>query len=440
MVHGIVAWKLSLPVKEKYMIKNKKQKLQKILCGFLCVGILLMQPGAAFASENTDKAAAPTVTATPTPIPHTEAYSEPAQTDSLEGWPTGPQIEGKSAVVMDMQTGSVIYAKNPDEKLYPASITKIMTTLLACENLDMDDTIVVSQAAAYGIEAGSSSIYADTGEVFTVEQALMAVMLESANEMSLAVAEKVSGSVKKFVELMNVRAKQLGCTGTHFNNPNGLPDKNHYTTASDMAKIAKAAWYNPLFRKFTSRDLYEIPPTNVQTETRYLLNHHKMMEGRDYAYDGVMGGKTGYTTDAGNTLVTYAKRGEMRLVTVVLNSINGAYSDTASLLDYGFDNFQKVSMKVDFGEDVVPVAGLPCEKYILKNLGDTWPFYFLHQVYVTVPKGITSDQIERVQTTQKNAVGMPTVLNEYFYDDHLVGTGIQYEREVMSDLLLNFSS
>ena len=422
------------------MLKNRKQKLRKALCGFLCIGLLVMQPGVVSASENTDNTAVPTVTATPTPVPHTEAYSEPAETDSLKGWPTGPKIEGKAAVVMDMQTGSVIYSKNPNERLYPASITKIMTTLLACENLDMNDTIVVSQAAAYGIEVGSSSIYADTGEVFTVEQALMAVMLESANEMSLAVAEKVSGSVKKFVEMMNERAKQLGCTGTHFNNPNGLPDKNHYTTASDMAKISKAAWYNPLFRKFVSKDLYEIPPTNVQKETRYLLNHHKMMEGRDYAYEGVMGGKTGYTTDAGSTLVTYAKRGEMRLVTVVLNSVYGAYSDTASLLDYGFDNFQKVSMKVDFGEDAVPVRGLPCEKYLLKNLGDTWPFYFLHQVYVTVPKGITSDQMERRQTLQKNAVGMPTVLNEYFYEDHLVGTGIQYEREVMSDLLLTFSS
>ena len=120
-----------------------------------------------------------------------------------------------------------------------------------------------------------------------VEQALMAVMLESAMRFPW-LWRKNQCSVKKFVELMNKRARELGCTGTHFNNPNGLPDKNHFTTAADMAKIADAAWHNPLFRKFVTRILYEIPPTNKFGETRYFLNHHKMMEGRDYAYEGVM--------------------------------------------------------------------------------------------------------------------------------------------------------
>ena len=107
---------------------------------------------------------------------------------------------------------------------------------------------------------------------------------------------------------MNERARQLGCTNTHFNNPNGLPDETHYTTANDMAKIARAAWYNPYFRTFTTKDLYEIPPTNKQPETRYLLNHHKMMAGRERSTRGVLGGKTGYTTAAGSTLVTFAKK------------------------------------------------------------------------------------------------------------------------------------
>ena len=126
---------------------------------------------------------------------------------------------------MDAVTDTVLYSKNADNKLYPASITKIMTALLVCENLDMNDSLTMSEAAAYGIEAGSSTIYAETGEVFTVEQAVMALMLESANEMALALAEKTSGSVKKFVELMNQRAEQLGCHNTHFNIPNGLHDE-----------------------------------------------------------------------------------------------------------------------------------------------------------------------------------------------------------------------
>lgn len=413
------------------MVKMKKQRLRKWLCSVLCAGLFISQPGLIYAEEENSQAAAE---ATLTPVPHTEYYKESADTDALTGWPEGPKIEGQSAILLDMQTGSVLYSKNADKKLYPASITKIMTTLLACENLKLEDTLVMSQAAAYGIEAGSSSIYADTGEEFTVEQALMAVMLESANEVSLAVAEKTSGSVKKFVELMNKRARELGCTGTHFNNPNGLPDKNHFTTAADMAKIADAAWHNPLFRKFVTRILYEIPPTNKFGETRYFLNHHKMMEGRDYAYEGVMGGKTGYTDDAGSTLVTYAKRGEIRLVAVVMNSINGAYADTAQLLDYGFNNFQKVSMKVDTG--TVTLRNLPGEKYLLKNCGNDMAFYYPHQIYVTVPKGFTADMMTLKRTTLESAVGMPTILNEYYYEDHMVGKGVQYEKELLSELLL----
>ena len=338
---------------------------------------------------------------------------------------------------MDAVTDTVLYSKNADEKLYPASITKIMTALLACENLDMNDTITMSQEAAYGIESGSSSIYAETGEVFTVEQALMALMLESANEMALALAEKVSGSVKKFVELMNQRAEQLGCHNTHFHNPNGLHDEKHYTTANDMMKIATAAWYNPLYRKFVTTQVYEVPPTNMQPETRYFLNHHKMMAGQSYAYDGVLGGKTGYTTNAGNTLVTYAKRGNMVLVAVVLNSTNGAFPDTASLLDYGFDNFEKVDMNVDLNP--VPARYLPSEKYLLKSMDDICPFYYIRHVYVTVPTGTDVSTLEKKQKVLPNSVGPKRIKSKYYLDGHMVGYGMQYEKEILSDLLSGIS-
>ena len=220
-------------------------------------------------------------------------------------------------------SGTVLYSKNADKAQYPASITKIMTGLLGCENLDPSAKFTMTESAARSItESNSSSIYADTGEEFTIEQALMAVMLQSANEMTLAVAELTSGSTKKFVEQMNLKARQFGCTNTQFNNPNGLPDETHYTTAADMAKIARAAWFNFTFRKFVTTGYYEIPPTNKFAETRYLLNHHKMMSGQTYAYDGVLGGKTGYTEAAGNTLVTYAKNDNTYLVAVVMQSVN----------------------------------------------------------------------------------------------------------------------
>ena len=262
----------------------------------------------------------------------------------------------------------------------------------------------------------------------------MGLMLESANEMALAIGEEVSGSVKKFVELMNTRAQQLGCKNSHFNNPNGLPDETHVTTASDMAKIAKAAWQNPLCRKFFTTDLYEIPPTNKFTETRYLLNHHKMMSGRDYAYDGVLGGKTGYTTAAGNTLITYAKRGNMTLVAVVMNSVNGAWADTASLLDYGFDNFE--CKRIKMSKNPVPKKVLSSEEYLLNNCGNTYPFYYTKNVYVTVPTGTDLSTLTKKQAILSNAVGPLRLKSKYYFNGQMVGWGMQYERSILSDLLI----
>ena len=321
----------------------KKHFFRRLLAGALCSAMLFSQAVPVLA---TDEYGAPLVTATPTPDLHTAFYNQPADTDTVKGWTKGPQIEGESAILVDMLTGAVLYSKNADKAQYPASITKIMTALLGCENLDPSQKFAMTETAARSItESNSSSIYADTGEEFTIKQALMAVMLQSANEMTLAIAELSNGSAKKFVEQMNLKSRQLGCTNTHFNNPNGLPDETHYTTASDMAKIARAAWFNPTFRKFASTQYFEIPPTNKFAETRYLLNHHKMMKNQTYAYDGVLGGKTGYTEAAGNTLVTFARRGNMYLVSVVMQSINGAYSDTKSLLDYGFNNFSRSAIK-----------------------------------------------------------------------------------------------
>lgn len=413
------------------LLKKNTHALRRVTACLLCTGLFFNQP--AFVSAADTGTESSSTVPTPTPDLHTEYYSQPADTDSIEGWPQGPQIEAESAIVMDVYTKAVLYSKNANKKQYPASITKIMTTLLGCENLDLNADLVVSESAAYGIEPGSSSIYAETGEEFTVTQALMAVMLESANEMALAIGEEVSGSTKKFVELMNARARQLGCTKTHFNNPNGLPDETHYTTASDMAKIATAAWFNPLFRKFATKDLYEIKPTNKRSESLWLLNHHKMMAGQKYAYEGVLGGKTGYTEAAGSTLVTYAKRGSTILVVVVLNSVNGCWSDTASLLDYGFDNFERVKIKMD--KDPVPVKTLPSEKYILKDNGDTFPFYAERNAYVSVPAGTDVSELTTKQALLDNAAGPKRLKTKYYYNDKAVGWGIEYERNILSCLV-----
>lgn len=410
----------------------KKHFLRRLLTGVLCSAVIVTQAVPVFA---TDEYGAPLVTATPTPDPHTPYYKQPADTDSIKDWTKGPQIEGESAILVDMFTGAVLYSKNADKAQYPASITKIMTALLGCENLDPSQKFTMSQSAAYGIsDSNSSSIYADTGEEFTIEQALMAVMLQSANEMTLAVAELTTGSTKKFVEQMNLKARQLGCTNTHFNNPNGLPDETHYTTAADMAKIARAAWFNPIFRKFASTQYYEIPPTNKFAETRYLLNHHKMMKNQAYAYNGVLGGKTGYTEAAGNTLVTYAKNDNTYLVSVVLQSVNGAYSDTKALLDYGFNNFSRTAVK-DLPKKITRRC-LPAEKYILKDYDNDTLFETRRTASVSLPSGVDSNALEKTYSITKNPAGLPLLTVTYTYNDHVVGSARYYQTRLLSDQLL----
>lgn len=411
---------------------KKKHLLRRILTGILCSAIIVTQAIPVFA---TDEYGAPLVTATPTPDPHTAYYAQPADTDSVKDWIKGPQIEGESAILVDMFTGAVLYSKNADKAQYPASITKIMTALLGCENLNPSDKFTMTESAAYGIsDSNSSSIYADTGEEFTIEQALMAIMLQSANEMTLAVAELTSGSAKKFVEQMNLKARQLGCTNTHFNNPNGLPDETHYTTAADMAKIARAAWFNPTFRKFASTLYYEIPPTNKFAETRYLLNHHKMMKSQAYAYDGVLGGKTGYTEAAGNTLVTYAKNDNTYLVAVVLQSVNGAYADTANLLDYGFNNFSRTAVK-DLPEKITRRC-LPAEKYILKDYDNDTLFETRRTASVSLPTGVDTSALKKTYSITKNPAGLPLMTVTFTYNDHPVGTARYYQTRLLSDQLL----
>ena len=393
------------------MFKTKFHKLMKrFLTGMLCAGILTSQPAVTYAAETS---------ATPE-AGHSETYSQASDIDSVKGWPTGPNIEGQSAVLMDAVTDTILYSKNAKDKLYPASITKIMTALLACEYLDMNDTITMSQEAAYGIEAGSSSIYAETGEVFTVEQALMALMLESANEMALALAEKTSGSVKKFVELMNQRAAQLGCKNTHFNNPNGLPDENHWTSAHDMALIASAAYKNETFRKIVGTGTYEIPPTNKHAEPTPLSNDHQMLypsRTRKYLYDYCTGGKTGFTDDAGNTLVTYAEKDGMTLVCVILHSTNPQhYLDTTSLLDYCFNNFQVVNIAQN--EKTISDESLK-DKGILNN---NQSFVSLDDAsYVVIPKTAAfTDTSSTMEIKQSGGDSVAEI--KYSYAGHDVGS------------------
>lgn len=267
-----------------------------------------------------------------------------ANSDS-DTWPEGPSIQAEAAVLMDADTGTVLYEKNAAERLYPASITKIMTTLVAIENSSLSDEVTFTNDMMEEVEYDSSRLGVSPGEHMTMEQCLYVIMLASANDVAYGVAEQVGGSIDSFVELMNQKAAELGCVDTHFVNPHGLQDENHYTSAHDMALIMKAAMENETFKKISGTTQYIISPTN-EAENGYIVNnHHKMITNSQYSYEGCTGGKTGYTTLAGNTLVTTATRGDLNLICVVLkDQTPNHYLDTAELLDWGFDTFQAFSV------------------------------------------------------------------------------------------------
>jgi D-alanyl-D-alanine carboxypeptidase len=242
---------------------------------------------------------------------------------------------------MEASTGLILYEKNMNETYYPASITKILSALLVIENTSPGEVVTFSRDSVFGIERDSTHIGIDVGEQLTVQQCLYGILLESANEVTYATAEHVAGSIPAFAEMMNEKAKSLGALNSNFVNPHGLPDDNHYTTAYDMALIAREAMKNETFRKITATRTYQIPPTNKQKEIRYLRNHHKFILKNDLSYEGVIGGKTGFTQKARYTLVTMAKRGDLELICVVMKVDTSAhqYEDTAKLLDFGFDHF-----------------------------------------------------------------------------------------------------
>ena len=215
-------------------------------------------------------------------------------------WPKGPDkksLSCASAIVMELSTGTVLYSKNVHQKHYPASITKIMTSLLTLENSSLSDVVTFTEAEAHGIETGSSSMYCVPGEKFTIEQVLYGIMLQSANEMCLVAADHVAGSVSAFVDMMNERVAQLGLKDTHFMNPNGLHNDDHYTSAYDMACIAREAWKNPSFQKICGTRTYQVKSTNKRKAGEILggqlLNHHQMINGYEtssrYEKDYVIG-------------------------------------------------------------------------------------------------------------------------------------------------------
>lgn len=342
-----------------------------------------------------------------------------------ENTPQSMELGADAAILMDAATGEILYEKNSTKKEYPASITKIMTALLALESGKMDENITFSHDAIFGIEPGSSHIALQEGETITMEQALYALLMRSANEAALGIAEQIDGSVEKFAQHMTQRAKELGCENTNFVNPNGLHDENHYTTAYDMALIAKEALKFDEFRKIIQTMYYEIPPTNKQQETRYLYGQHQMIKPPSiYTYEGCEGGKTGFTDEAQNTLVTYAKRDDTELIAVVLHCQGaGHYEDTIKLFDYGFANYktEKIASVNDIAK-TIPVVKEDGKKTIEIDSVTAKP---QTDVYKTVAVDFDSSQMTKeinlpeqltMPVNKNDAVGNAT----FYYDGQIL--------------------
>lgn len=254
-----------------------------------------------------------------------------------------PEIAAEGAVLLDASTGKVLYGKNADQQFYPASITKVMTALLVLERCSLNDVVTFSASATTNLESGAVSLDITEGDRLTVEQCLYGLLLKSANEIGNGLAEHVAGSVANFAGLMNERAAQLGCTNTHFANPHGLNDSTHRTTSHDMALIMRAALQNETFRRIATTCTYDFPATK-KAGARTITMGHKMMYPSDSRYyEGIIGGKTGYTSLAGNTLVTGVERNGVRLIVVIMKAKQTHYTDTKALLDYGFANYQSLA-------------------------------------------------------------------------------------------------
>lgn len=367
---------------------------------------------------------------------------------AVADWPSGCYIDAEGACLMDADSKTVLYSKNPDTPYYPASITKVLTALLTIENCDLEEMVTFSEEAVAYEEDNSTIIGASAGDRLTVRDCLYCLLFQSANDVANALAEHVGGSREAFVAMMNAKAAELGCTGTHFNNPSGLTDPDHYTTARDMALIMAAAVDNPVFCEiqgslyYTHAPIKRYPDPNDPWNTVYAK--HKMLKRNSYYYyPGVFAGKTGFTTTAGNTLVTACEKDGMRLIAVILNGHLTQYEDTAKMLDFGYDNFKSLNIsendeKYSSVKNDMTVMGLPLLNTVDINLNpDSNVILPVEAEFSDLQTELVFDLDEKEREDDSKAIAK---IN-YYYGDRAVGrayltsaiTGLGSELEALNE-------
>lgn len=277
-----------------------------------------------------------------------QAYDMKIDSNGLANWPEGPATYGEAAIVMEAGSGAILYAKNIDGKAFPASITKILTALVALENGNLDDKITITQNSVDCVADGDAYIGMIAGEEISLNDALHALLMASANEIAYAIAENVGGmGYDGFIARMNERAKELGAVNSDFENPSGLNAENHYTTARDMALITRELLNNhEEFKTIAQTQQYTIGATNLVSQARTFQQADQMFyDSSEYYYPKAIAGKTGYTDEALNTLVSCAADDNMQLISVVLKTHGkNVYTDSINILEYGFNNFSKYTI------------------------------------------------------------------------------------------------
>lgn len=332
-------------------------------------------------------------------------YNMQVDSNTWENWASGPQIYSESGIVMDMDSGAILYAKNIDDKHYPASITKVMTALVALQNYEMDETVKFTWDDIGFLEYGDAHIAIKEDEEVLMEDCMYGMLLASANEVSHAIGAHMEGGYEAFLAEMNRVSEEIGCTNSNWMNTHGLHDPEHYTTVRDMAIIGAEVFQYEKFREITGTYQHIIPETAMTNEVRYVHQNHKMIRnGHQHYYEYCVGGKTGYTDQALTTLVTFATKDDMNLVAVVMRTHGGgnnAYKDTREMLEYAFNNFQKTSITTEMiGNDNIEAVSADS--------------------YLTLPEGVTKDQLTCLFTE-------PTELEDmtgevvFYYGENPVG-------------------
>ena len=351
-------------------------------------------------------------------------------------WPLDTGCQSEAGIVMDLDSGAVLFAQNIHVQEYPASITKLLTALVVVENASMDEQVTFSHDAVYNVESGSGNkLQLEEGDVLSVKDCLYVMLLQSSNQAANALAERVGGSREAFADMMNEKAASLGCRESHFVNPSGLNDPEQLTSAYDMAQIGAAVFGNPTLLEICSTTSATLPPTINNPNGRTYSMEHKLVVTGDSSdenyYPSAVAGKTGYTSLAGQTLVTYAEQDGRRQVAVTLKSTQRThYSDTKTILDFGFARFKNVSVaenETDYvtGEEPVTIGD---ETYSPSDL------YLDEKAVVTLPNDAKFSDADKYLQTEIPASHPEGAVARiiYTYNDRQIGVAWVYSTKAAS--------